>query len=128
MPTEHAMPAPVRIAAPPEFPVTWASADEERLPWMHDRMHAPHSIVPLDADFWIRAYGGFNGAAEHYQMPLRARARCINTYVYSSIAPVVPPEQLEEQGKRAEERIKEAIGRLETSWTDEPIEHGQAAD
>ena len=119
MPTEHAMPAPVRIAAPPEFPVTWASADEERLPWMHDRMHAPHSIVPLDADFWIRAYGGFNGAAEHYEMPIRARARCINTYVYSSIAPVVPPEQLEEQGKRAEERIKEAIGRLETSWTDE---------
>jgi pyruvate,water dikinase len=118
MPTDHAMPAPVRIAAPAEFPVTWLSADEERLPWVHDRMHAPHPVVPLDADFWIRAYGGLNGAAELYELPIRARARRINTYVYAAIAPVVPPEQMEAQAKRAEERLKEAIGRLETSWTD----------
>ena len=119
MATEHAMPTPVRITAPSEFPVSWSSADEERLPWVHDRMHAPHPIVPLDADFWIRAYGGFNGAAEHYELPIRARARRINTYVYAAIAPAVPPEQIAAQGKRAEERLKVAIGRLEKSWTEE---------
>ena len=119
MATEHAMPTPVRITAPSEFPVSWSSADEERLPWVHDRMHAPHPIVPLDADFWIRAYGGFNGAAEHYELPIRARARRINTYVYAAIAPAVPPEQIAAQGKRAEERLKVAISRLEKSWTEE---------
>ena len=119
MPTEHAMPAPVRITAPAEFPVTWLSADEGALPWVHDRMHAPTPIVPLDADFWIRAYGGLNSAAELYELPIRGRARLINTYVYSAIAPGVPPEQMEAQGKRAEERLKEAIGRLKASWTNE---------
>ena len=119
MSTAQAMPVPVRIVAPPEFPVTWASPDDERSPWVHDRLHAPHSVVPLDADFWIRAYNGFNGAAELYEMPVRARARRINTYIYSSIAPAVPPEQMEAQGKRAEERITETFGRLERSWNDE---------
>jgi pyruvate,water dikinase len=82
-------------------------------------MHAPHSVVPLDAAFWIRAYGGFNAAAELYELPVRAQARRINTYIYASIAPIVPPEQIEAQGKRAAERIAEAIGRLQTSWTDQ---------
>jgi rifampicin phosphotransferase len=119
MPTDHVMPAPVRLAVPPDFPVTWASDDEQQLPWVHDRMHAPHSVVPLDADFWTRAYGGLNAAADLYEMPIRARARTINTYVYSAVTPAVAPEQMEAQAKRGEERIKEAFSRLETSWTDE---------
>lgn len=107
---------PALIPVPPGFPVTWASPDDERLFWAQDRMHSPDPMVPLEVDFWLKVYDGFSLAAKVYEMPVKAHARCFNTYLYMAIAPAVPPEQMEAQGKRMEERMREAMGQLEASW------------
>ena len=44
--SEHPMPAP--IPTPPTFPVTWEQPDDERLYWLHDRLHFPAPITPMD--------------------------------------------------------------------------------
>ena len=120
MPADQPVPhAPVRIPIPPNFPVTWGSPDDERLFWVQERMHSPDPQLPLETDFWVRVYDGFGRANEAYEMPIRVQGRCFNTYVYMAIAPVVPPEQMEAQGKRAEERLKEAMGRLEALWKED---------
>lgn len=111
--------APTLIPIPPDFPVTWASPDEERLFWTQDRMHAPDPIAPLDEAVWGMAYRGFDAAAASYDMPLRAHARRVNTYLYMAIAPVAPPDQMEALGKAGEERLNDAMGRLESAWKDE---------
>lgn len=108
--------APVLIPTPPHFPVTWNSPEEQRLFWTQDRMHAPEPVAPLDAAIWQMLYQGINPAAEDYELPIRAHIRCFHSYVYMAIAPIVPPEQMEAQGKRAGERLGEAMGRLDTSW------------
>src|SRR5678816_3202629 len=111
--------APSLIPTPPEFPVTWNSPDEQRLFWTQDRMHAPEPVAPLDAEIWRTAYRGLNPAAEDYELPIRAHVSCFNSYVYMATAPAVPLEQMEAQGKRAEERLKETMGRLETLWREQ---------
>ena len=112
-------PTPTLIPVPPDFPVTWADSDEEGLFWQQDRMHAPEPVAPLDEEVWVLAYRGFDAAAATYEMPIRAHARRVNTYLYMAIAPAVPPDQMEVLGKRGEERLNEAMGRLESSWRDE---------
>jgi pyruvate,water dikinase len=82
-------------------------------------MHAPEPVTPLDSAIWLMAYEGLNPAAEDYELPIRARAQCFHSYLYMAVVPVVPPDQMEAQGKRAEERLQEAMGRLERSWNDE---------
>ena len=99
--------------------MTWADSDEEGLFWQQDRMHAPEPVAPLDEEVWVLAYRGFDAAAATYEMPIRAHARRVNTYLYMAIAPAVPPDQMEVLGKRGEERLNEAMGRLESSWRDE---------
>jgi len=111
--------APVLIPVPPEFPVTWATPDEQRLFWTQDRMHAPEPVGPLDSAIWILAYGGINAAASRYELPIRAHCRCVNSYVYMAVAPAVPPDQMEAQGQRGDQRLKDAMGRLDALWNDE---------
>jgi pyruvate,water dikinase len=110
---------PVRITVPPDFPVVWDSPDDEQLSWLHDRMHNPDPVLPLESAFWGRVYEGFNRATEAYEMPVRLKTRCINTYFYMAIKNVVPPEQVEAQNKRAEEKMDAAMGRLGDAWTSE---------
>ncbi|MCH8115638.1 MAG: hypothetical protein IIB25_09185, partial [Chloroflexi bacterium] len=43
----------------------------------------------------------------------------INTYYYNAIVPAVPPEQMEEAGKQAEEALKIAISRFAERWDNE---------
>jgi pyruvate,water dikinase len=99
--------------------VSWTNPDEQRLFWTQDRMHAPEPVTPADAVIWVQSYGGINAAAEHYELPIRVHCRCINSYVYMAVAPNVPPDQMEAQGKRADERMKDAMGRLDPLWSDE---------
>src|SRR4051794_14842638 len=106
--------------APTGFPVVWEQPGDERGFWQTDRMHFPDPMTPLDHDFVKVLYGeGFNRAAEQYELPIRAAARRINTYHYSAMAPNVPPEQMAEQGKRAEAQITPAIGSLGARWDGE---------
>lgn len=105
------------IPAPPGFPVVWEQPDDERRFWEQDRMHFPEPITRLDDSLMRTVYGeGFNRAAEQYGLPIRAHARRIGAYHYSSMAPNVPPEQMEAQGKIAEERINPSISGLGERW------------
>lgn len=108
--------APLPI--PSDFPVSWANpADAQRL-WMRDQLHNPEPVTPLSADF-ISAEQGLNLAAEHYSLPVRAAMRRINGFIYLSISPSVLPEEMEAQGKIAEQRLAAAMGRLQEIWQSE---------
>jgi len=107
-------------AQPTDFPVTWDQPGDERGFWQQDRMHFPEPMSVLDHDFVHVLYElGFNRAAEQYELPIRAAARRINTYHYSAMAPNIPPEQMAEQGKRAEAKVTPAIATLGERWEQE---------
>ena len=111
----HGAPGP--IPAPPGFPVVWEQPDDDQRFWEQERTHFPAPIIPLDYSFMDIVYRrGFNRAAEHYGLPIRAHARRIGGYIYSSMAPNIPPEQMEAQGKIAEEQINPVIVRLREHW------------
>jgi phosphohistidine swiveling domain-containing protein len=110
------------IPAPPDFPVVWENPDDERLFWTRDAMHFPNPVNTLEEEFLVRiAQGhGFARACEAYEMPIRLRARRINTYLYSTAAPVVSsPEEMEVMGERSQKKFGEAMSRLGESWCGE---------
>jgi rifampicin phosphotransferase len=110
------------IPAPPDFPVVWENPDDERLFWTRDAMHFPNPVNTLEEEFLVRiAQGhGFARACEAYEMPIRLRARRINTYLYSTAAPVVSsPEEMEVMGERSQKKVGEAMSRLGESWCGE---------
>ncbi|MBS1115754.1 MAG: uncharacterized protein H6Q87_138 [candidate division NC10 bacterium] len=109
----------VRMVAPPQFPVAWEDPEDEQLTWLHDRMHNPDPVLPLENAFWSRVYEAFNRATETYEMPVRLKTRCINTYFYMAVKAVVPPEQMDAQRERADRRLDAAMGRLRELWTEE---------
>ena len=105
------------IPAPPGFPVAWERPDDDQRFWEQDRTHFPAPITRLDDSLMRTVYGeGFNRAAEQYGLPIRAHARRIGGYLYTSMAPHIPPEQMEAQGKIAEERINPSISGLGERW------------
>ena len=107
-------------AALPTFTVVWEQPDDEQRFWEQERTHFPAPIVPLDYSLMNIVYSrGFNAAAEQYGLPIRAHARRIGGYIYSSMAPHIPPEQLEAQGKIAEERISPVVAALRERWEQE---------
>jgi pyruvate,water dikinase len=120
MSVEAATPdAPVLIPVPPDFPVTWPAADDETKFWTHDRTHAPHALPPLDADVWVLVYSKINPGGAPYEMPVDIRPLILNAYLYVSVTPSVAPEEMDDALARSEQRFDEAMGRLESSWTDE---------
>ncbi len=109
----------VNVVAPPQFPVTWEDPEDAQLTWLHDRMHNPDSVLPLETAFWSRVYEAFNRATETYEMPVRLKTRCINTYFYMAVKAAVLPEQMVAQRARADRRLDTALGRLRDLWTQE---------
>jgi pyruvate,water dikinase len=110
---EHPRTAP--IPTPPDFPVAWENPDDERGFWTIDKLHwpDPQPIVLFD----LLPEGSIGSAAAAYDLPLAFRARRINTYVYSELAPLpLPPDELEAMGRRAEEKIGAAIAQLGERW------------
>src|SRR5215217_5677752 len=110
------------IPAPPDFPVVWENPDDERLFWTRDAMHFPKPVNALEEEFLVRiAQGeGFARACEAYDMPIRLRARRINTYLYSASVPVVSsPEEMEALGEHSQKKLREAMGRLGERWRGE---------
>ena len=109
------------IPTPPDFPVTWEHPDEARLFWTRDRMHAPDQVPPMlemQASFVTH---GFAHAAKAYALPIRLTFRTINTYVYSTAKPIVPPEQMEAQGKKAEGALGAAMAQFNERWETEHL-------
>lgn len=110
---------PARIPAPPDFPVAWEGPHDEHMLWVQDRMHNPDPVLPLEEGIWLFIYDGFNRATEAYELPIRVSIRILNTYLYMAIAPSVPLDQMEAQGKRAEEKLGAAMGQLGERWNGE---------
>ena len=116
-------------AGPPEprvipdianFPVSWAEPEEQRLPWQLDPMHFPDPLPRLENELWCGIYdAGMSPAFAAYALPVRAKGKMVNDYQYSAIFPVVPPEEMEAQGKKAEEAVGAAMARLGELWQGE---------
>lgn len=109
---------PSPLTAPPNFPVTWPRPEDERLFWMHDRLHVPKPITQLDGWSLYQIYEhGISAAAQAYEVPLRCRARRINTYFYFALIPVdVPPEEVGARSKRVQETLSTAMARMGETW------------
>ena len=76
MTTLEATVAPTPIPAPPNFPISWARPDDAAMFWTTDPLHFPEPLHPLDFAFLVRAFrGGFNPAAQAYDLPIRAERR-----------------------------------------------------
>ena len=110
-------PEPRVVPIPPGFPVTWDHADQERLPWQFDPMHFPDPLPRLEGELWCRIYeAGMSPAFAGYEMPVRATGKMFNGYHYMAMFPVVPPEEMEAQGKKSEETLGAAMARLQELW------------
>ena len=110
------------IPAPPDFPVVWENPDDERLFWTRDAMHFPNPVNALEDELSVRiAQGnGFAVACEAYDLPIRLRARRINTYLYTAVAPIMaPPEEMEAISERSREKLGDAMAQLNERWTGE---------
>ncbi|MBI3964094.1 MAG: hypothetical protein HY329_00545 [Chloroflexi bacterium] len=114
------VPAPTLIPVPPDFAVSWEPPDDARLFWTMDRVHCPEPLTPLSHDFVRFVYqDGISGAAQALEFPIRCRTRDVNTYFYMTLFPVTPPEEMEAQGRRAEDKLRAAMARLSDLWQDE---------
>ena len=111
--------APKSIPLPPDFPVTWEQPEDERLFWTRDIMHFPEQMKPMTTLFAEAFNKGFANASQVTQMPIRLRYSRLNTHMYAAMVPMVPPEEMEAQGKRAEETLKGNIARLTDWWEGE---------
>ncbi|MSP12897.1 MAG: hypothetical protein EXR62_08060 [Chloroflexi bacterium] len=109
------------IPTPPDFPVSWERPEDAMLFWTHDTMHFPDPLTPMDDGLLKTIFvSGFNGSGEKYDIPIRVRINCINSYYYSSFAPATTaPEELEAMGQRAQEKIGAVLGHIGDYWGSE---------
>jgi hypothetical protein len=83
-------PEPVAIPPQEDFPVEWASPEEAKIPWQHDKMHFPEAMPPLESEFWTRFMHGMHQGMTHYEMPVQVVSKEFNNWVYFGIFPRVP--------------------------------------
>ena len=115
-----APPAPKPIPTPPDFPVQWEHPDEARAFWTREVMHFPEQLFPLTSGLASHLIShGFAVASATYELPVKIVYHPFNTYMYSAVIPAVPIERMEEQGKRAEAKIGEAMAQLRAQWENE---------
>jgi rifampicin phosphotransferase len=106
--------------APLDFPVTWEDPDDAGLFWLRQRMHFPEPMTPLDEWFLHTEFEGATRATQVYDLPIFAKGRRFNTYAYAAIAPLpLPPEELADMGRRAQEKLGAAMARLGEQWDNE---------
>jgi pyruvate,water dikinase len=110
---------PTEIPLPPDFPVTWENPQEAQLTWQRNPVHFPEPITPMTFTFAIHT--GTDQPMELYELPIRFRARRINSYYYLAVAPVVAPEEMAAQGEIAGKNIETAMGRLGEMWSQEAV-------
>ncbi|MBT3943731.1 MAG: hypothetical protein HOE75_09205 [Chloroflexi bacterium] len=111
---------PVVIPTPPDFPVEWANPEDEKLPLLHDRKHAPGPITPLSGWLCEQHWGkGSSVGLAAAGQPVAAMIKMVNTFYYLAIVPTVPPEEMEQAGQRAEEALKASIPTFTQTWEEE---------
>ena len=112
-------PEPVAIPPQEDFPVEWASDDEQKIPWELDLMHFNKVMPPLEGEFWGQFMLGADLAMQGFEMPLQMAAKPFNYWLYTGIFPRVPPEQMGEQTARSDEVIMANVARLQERWDEE---------
>ena len=112
-------PKPVTIPPQEDFPVVWASADEQKIPWELDLMHFNNVMPPLESEFWAQFMLGADVAMQHFEMPLQMVAKPFNYWLYTGIFPRIPPEEMPEQTRRSDEVLMATMGRLQERWDEE---------
>ena len=111
--------APEPITPPPDFPVTWDEPDDERLFWDPDVMHFPEQVTPIMEGFNSSFREGFYRASRACELPAHLVYSRINTYNYKAMVPIVPPEEMEAQGKKAAEKLEALVGQFSELWDSE---------
>jgi len=113
-------PEPVVLPIPPDFPVTWGYPKEQEAPWEFDPMHFPDPFPLLEAEFLLPIFEkGMSPGFASYELPVQALGHVFNNYIYMAMVPAVPLEEMEAQGKRAEENLGATIARLQERWHEE---------
>jgi phosphohistidine swiveling domain-containing protein len=118
-----------RIPLPSDLPAPWEQPEDEQAFWTSDPMHFPNPMTKLDYMLGGMIYGpGMNHAFETYEIPLRADSRRFWTHLYTSISPLMLPEdEVHAMGQRSEEKLGAVMGRLmerwETDWLPEVKQH-----
>jgi phosphohistidine swiveling domain-containing protein len=108
------------IPVTPEFPVRWDVPEDEHMPWQFDPMHFPNPLPRWENELWCEmANKGMSPAFAGYEMPIRARGKIFNDYNYAAMFPVVPPEEMEAQGKKAEAALGAAMASMQERWEGE---------
>lgn len=84
-------------------------------------MHFPTQLTVIDGALTHTIHGvGWERAAAHYHLPVRARARRLNTYLYTAIGPVSHDhEELAALERQAEELLRIAVANLGRDWEEE---------
>jgi phosphohistidine swiveling domain-containing protein len=111
--------APITVPPQEDFPVEWASPEEQQIPWQLDLMHFNNVMPPLEGEYWAQFMDGLTLAMKHFEMPLQGAAKAFNYWLYFGIFPRFPPEQMEAQGKRGDEVVMATVHRLQERWDDE---------
>jgi len=95
-------PEPRVIPVTSEFPVSWDVPEDQHMPWEFDPMHFSNPLPRWKNELWCEmADLGMSRAFAGYQMPIRARGKIFNDYNYATMFPMVPPEEMESQGKKS---------------------------
>ncbi|MBA4181961.1 MAG: hypothetical protein C0506_15325 [Anaerolinea sp.] len=118
-----AMPEPVTIPLPPNFPIDWPEPAMAMMTWQQDRQHIPEPITPMSA-WWADHFAiGFSSGFASYGLPMGVRVGRFNCYFYMAIGPNVPVDQIPAMEAKAEPLLVAAIGgfwnRWETEWLPE---------
>ena len=83
-------------------------------------MHFPNPLPRWENELWCEmADLGMSRAFAGYQMPIWARGKIFNDYNYAATFPVVPPEEMEAQGKKAEAAVGAALTSMQERWEGE---------
>jgi pyruvate,water dikinase len=109
---------PQTLPAAPEFALDPADA---HLFFQQDKMHFPEPLAPMESAMLERSLGaGFGYGARAYHAPIvGVEVRTVNGYEYQAMVMMQgTPEQMEAQGKLAEQAARAAIGSLDEIWND----------
>mgnify|MGYP001188350846 CR=1 FL=1 len=110
-------PEPRVIPVTSEFPVSWDVPQDHHMPWEFDPMHFCNPLPRWKNELWCEmADLGMSRAFAGYQMPIRARGKIFNDYNYATMFPMVPPEEMESQGKKAEATLGLALTSMHERW------------
>lgn len=103
----------------PNFPVDWQTPQDAQLLWMRDRIHWPHSITPLEYDWWHGTTEGLNAANRFYRMPGLARVGRFNTYLYTTSEPLPATDNTIAAIGDSEARLLAVAAHLQSHWQEE---------